>query len=377
MKRSFTLASLTVAFAFAFLTAPALAIEEPVEPVLIEEITLDIKEEKGFAERVFDKVIREPKIHKFKRGPVDSFAWGVIFQGTSDMRFTDQDTELRTKFPMVAEIYASTKFEKGKSEFKVSSQPFRDVDDFDKKFRATFKDLFYKRKLGKHHSIIVGAARAPINQESLVSSASTLFVKRAQITNTYGNQRVPGIRFQGDYGFMDFDLGGYLSTRDLQDFGDGVEVISWVNFKPFHKKEGSAFKNLKFGGGVDNGKRGGRPYNVAGLGASWGYKKVFADFECATANGSNGANYSPKKTQGLYTTLGYNINEKLQILGRYDVFDLDRTKSSDLKTQYTAGINYYVVGQRLKFVLNYVLEQNQAARNNNKHAIYFMTQIQI
>jgi len=64
-------------------------------------------------------------------------------------------------------------------------------------------------------------------------------------------------------------------------------------------------------------------------------------------------------------------------LGRYDVFDPDRTVSKNLRTQYTAGINYYAIGQRLKFALNYVLEQNQATKNNNKHAIYFMTQIQI
>lgn len=386
MKKLLRAAFLIAALAFAptafiggvnVLTMPALAIEEAKTDVL-EEVTLDTTEEsESLTERLFNRIVKDPKILKFEKGPINSFEYGLIFQGTSDMRFSDQDTELKAKYPMIAEIWASTKFEGGKSEFKLSSQPFRDVDDFDKKFRATFKDFYYKRKLGKHHSVIIGNARAPVGVEGIVPTANTLFVKRSQITNAYSNQRVPGIRLQGDHGFVDYDLGGYLSTRDLQDFGEGAEFISWVNFKPFNKQEGSIFRNLKFGGGIDTGRRDGNNYNVAGLGASWDYKKVFADFECATADGSNGPSYSLKHTRGLYTTLGYNINKKWQILGRYDVFDPDKTKSNNLKTQYTAGINYYVIGQRLKFVLNYVLEQNQATPNNDKHAIYFMTQVQI
>ena len=118
-----------------FLAMPALAIEEVIEPepVLMEEVTLDIEEKESFRDRILNKVIGETKIHRFERGPVDSFMWIVAFQGTSDMSFREKDTELRTRYPLVFEVVTVTKFKDKKSEIKLAVAPSRDRAQFRKK----------------------------------------------------------------------------------------------------------------------------------------------------------------------------------------------------------------------------------------------------
>lgn len=343
----------------------------------VEEIALDAQEEKSFMERIIEKTIVDTKTIKFEKGPVDSFSIGFVFQGTLDMSSTEQTPDLRTAYPLYTEIWASTKLEKGKSEIKLSAVPSKDVDAFDKKFNAIMHDIYYKRKFNDHNSVLIGNSRIPIGTlESMVSPANMLLVKRSQITNAYGNLRATGLRFQGDYSFVDYDLGGYSSTRSMQDLGEGLELASWVNLKPFNKQEGSVFKKFKIGAGTNYGKRDGGEYTVLGVGSSWEYKKWLAMAEFADANGSNGVLYNPNESYGFNTTLGYYITDKVQLLGRYDIFDPNKSKPDDMKKQYTAGLNYYVLGNRLKFSLNYMFEENEAVKND-KSSVFFMTQVQI
>jgi len=342
----------------------------------IDEVILEVEEE-SFSRRIVREVIEEPKTIKIEKGFVDDFTLGLVFQGTMDMQFDDDGGDLHTKYPLYFEIWTKTLMEGGRAELKTSFFPAKDTDPFDKKFAAVVGDLYYKRRYSdkhKGHSFMVGQARVPIGIDSMVGQGSVLLVKRPLISSAFGNTRALGARMQGDFGYVDYDIGGYLSTRNLQEFGDGLEMVNWVNVKPFHKQEGSVFKTLKLGGGVNFGHRKG-DYTVVGVGGSWTYKKWLATFELAHADGSNAVKYNPKKAQGLYSTVGYNINDKWQLLARYDLYDPDTSKSNDLKTQYTAGVNYYVLGQRLRFSLNYLYEQNQGKKDMN--GVYFMTQVQI
>jgi hypothetical protein len=342
----------------------------------IEEISLTTK--RGFVERItggVETLIMTPKQVNFQRGPIDSFSLGLVFQGTSAMNFTQEDPELRSVYPLYAEIWTHAEFENNKSEIRASISPSRNVSGFNRQFPATILDLHYKRKVNEHNSLTIGQQRTPVGLNSLVSRANLLLVNRAQIINAHGNSRATGVELEGDYGFFDYSIGGYFSTRHMQNFGEGGEFVGWSNFRPFNRQEGSIFKNLAIGGGVQHGKRGGKDYTVAGLGTGWNYQKWLMVSEFQSANGSNARLYSPNKSQGLYTLLGYNITDKLQIISSYDVFDPDKSKSDDIKTQYTTGLNYYVLRNRLKFSLNYTFETNQAGPNSNY--IYFLSQVQI
>ena len=205
-----------------------------------------------------------------------------------------------------------------------------------------------------------------------MSSFALPFAQRAQISREFGDAISTGISFIGNKGALEYNMGGYTSTRFTQGFKDGAEFIGRIGVKPFYKQEGSYFKNLKLYAGADVGHRG-ENYGVYSAALTYEYKKFLMNFEYAYADGSNGDYFDPRKRQGFFATAGYNITPKLQLLARYDYFDRNLDESKNINHEYIVGINYFVFKQRLKFALNYVFS-NDEKTNTNKNAIYFLTQ---
>ena len=50
-------------------------------------------------------------------------------------------------------------------------------------------------------------------------------------------------------------------------------------------------------------------------------------------------------------------------------FDPNKSISGDKRREYTAGINYFIKGQALKFVLNYVFCQNDATKDSHRFVL--------
>ena len=67
------------------------------------------------------------------------------------------------------------------------------------------------------------------------------------------------------------------------------------------------------------------------------------------------------------------VTPHLQLIGRFDQFDPNRDASNDLKREYTVGLNWFIKGQALKVVFNYVFCQNQATEDS--HKLILATQI--
>lgn len=234
-------------------------------------------------------------------------------------------------------------------------------------------DIFIASNRIPHHRVILGNSRPLVGIEGGQSPYTLPFVNRSQISRTYGTVRKFGVRVLGDYSFVDYEFGGFSSDTYFRKFFPGVEFNGWVNIKPLAKTDGR-YGKLKLGGGINGGQYGSGEFFVAGAYAGYEYKKFFANFEWAQADGSNGATgYTNTKSTGFYATIGYNITKKLQILARYDQFDPNRDVAHNLRREYTAGINYFLKGQGLKLILNYVFCQNQGA--NDSHRIMVGTQI--
>ena len=150
--------------------------------------------------------------------------------------------------------------------------------------------------------------------------------------------------------------------------------MGWVNFKPLGLTNGK-YGKLKIGGGIDAGHRD-SGFCVAGAYVGYEYKKFFANFEWANADGYNGGSsgrQSRDHSTGFYTTIGYRITPKLQVLARYDEFDPDKHIRGNKKREYSFGINYFIKGQALRLTLNYIFCQNDVARDS--HRIMLGTQI--
>ena len=67
------------------------------------------------------------------------------------------------------------------------------------------------------------------------------------------------------------------------------------------------------------------------------------------------------------------MTKRLHVLARYDQFDPNRDISGDLRREYTAGLNYFIKGQALRLILNYVFCDNENAEDS--HRVILGTQI--
>ena len=346
-----------------------ITLDETIDGDTTTDVEFDDDDNLDF--RLFtEKTFAKKKSVQFDNNFINEISGELRFQGITS--FEEKRGNLNTTFPFDINAVAESKFGSKKYRFFTEYAFTRNTDDIGNAFFGKFSNLYIERNFSKNHKMRVGVSRSPIGLEGSMSSFALPFAQRAQISREFGDAISTGISFIGNKGALEYNMGGYTSTRFTQGFKDGAEFIGRIGVKPFYKQEGSYFKNLKLYAGADVGHRG-ENYGVYSAALTYEYKKFLMNFEYAYADGSNGDYFDPRKRQGFFATAGYNITPKLQLLARYDYFDRNLDESKNINHEYSVGINYFVFKQRLKFALNYVFS-NDEKTNTNKNAIYFLTQ---
>ena len=373
------------------ITLDAPAPDESVEDLLLEsevETTKDLTHEKFFAglsanikkdfalERdnldIPSTLLKETLTFNYEKGPVESVHIWTGLQMNMSENIQDNDNDTKFKVGLVNN-FIDGKFRGGKENFRImlDSTPQSDRS-FIQNF---FQDLYIDTYRIPHHRVLLGNSRPKVGMEGGNSSYTLPFASRSQIARHFGTARKLGVRVMGDYSLVDYDFGGYSSGTYFTSFFPGAEFDGWINFKPFGKTDGK-YGKLTLGGGIAAGERSSTDFFVSGAYIGYEYKKFRAKAEYANANGSNGlTGLSDKKRHGWYATIGYRLTKKLEILARYDEFDPDKNIGHNNTREYSAGITYYIKGQALKLILNYVFCQNQGAKDS--HRIILGTQIAI
>ncbi len=199
------------------------------------------------------------------------------------------------------------------------------------------------------------------------------FVLRSQSARNFGNIRKTGIRLKGDYKYIDYDIGGYSSDTYYSEFFPGVETDLWVNFKPLANLD-EKYGKLDISGGYQAGVRNSHNFDVESINLRYNYKKFRLSSEFQNAHGSNGASgITEKNRYGYNITLAYRLTKKLEMLARFDDFDNDKNIKNNNSREYTLGINYFILGQTLRIMANYIYCQNEASPDS--HKIILATQV--
>ena len=285
----------------------------------------------------------------YDKGPIDRIQFFGKYRGNMNFNFQNQgsyssDYDIGSiDVGMIGEFnhFKETDF---KLQFKLT--PVSDLTFF----QQLISDAYIVNKNIPHHQIIIGNSRNQVGVEGGMNSSFVPFVMRSQIARTFGNTRAFGARVTGKYSLIDYSLAANSSDRFFKEFFPGAEFTGWVNFKPLGLTKGK-YGKLVLGTGVSTG-RNQNSYTVGGAYVSYTYKKFFINGEYSRANGYNGRYTSSNNAQGFYTTIGYSVTPKLQVVGRFDWFDPNMDKSGDTRKEYSAGINYYLIGQGLKIMLN-------------------------
>ena len=267
------------------------------------------------------------------------------------------------------QIGAVGKFRNTKTDFKVVLNP-KPNNNFNYMQHFVAEAYLVNNNI-PHHKVVVGFSRNQVGKEGGSSSYILPFVTRSQIARNFGSTRALGVRLIGNYSLLDYNLALNSSDRFFRDWFPGTEFTGWVDFKPLGKTDGK-YGRLIIGGGLNAGKNV-TNYTVGSLYVAYKYKKLWTNFEYGIAYGYNGSAVSTNKAMGFNGTIGYKIIPQLQVIARYDFFDPNRDTDHNNRQEYTAGINYFIKGQALRLILNYVFCQNQATQDS--HRIIFATQL--
>ena len=313
-------------------------------------------------------LLQDELTFKYKNGPVDKVQFYGAFQGNFNSLFTpsDYDTEYDLN---VLEAGVIGDFKDKNTDFKMQLN-FKNSEYYTF-LQGLVTDAYIMNTYIPHHKIIVGNSRNQVGVDGGASTYTLPFAFRSQIARNFGNTRALGLRVVGNYDLADYSLALNTSDRFFRTFFAGPEFTGWVNLKPLGKTDGK-YGNLVIGGGLNAGHNN-IDYVVGGAYIGYSYKKFAANFEYSIADGYNGRVTSTDKASGFYTTISYRITQKLHVLARFDQFDPNRDISGDLKREYTAGLNYFIKGQALRLILNYVFCQNE--NTEDSHRIILGTQI--
>ena len=374
---------LTLVFIFIFLvTLPSFSVEDSVDgceqpPVELEIENSDINKELTLSEKIqkikskeiedtseYFYMLQEITTKHFEKGPVETAQLFASTRNGFNYSFNqDSDNDLNYGFSLIdAGIKGKLRADKTYYETHFRFAPQHDFSFF----QYLPSNLYIANESIPHHTVMLGNMRTPNGREGGTTTYLIPFYNRSQISKNFGNIRKIGVRIKGDYPLIDYDLGGYDSGTYFRSFFPGAEFTGMVNLKPLGLTDGK-YGKLNVGGWISTGKNH-TDYFVSGAHAGWEYKKFNADFEWAKANGYNGSSghVSTKHASGMNATIAYKISPKLQALVRYDEFMPDKQFSNIKKREYSAGINYFIKGQALKLILNYVFCQNDHAKDSHK-----------
>ncbi len=313
-------------------------------------------------------LLQDELTFKYKKGPVDKVQFYGAFQGNFNSLFFPSDYD--TSYDLnVLEAGVIGDFKDKNTDFKLQFN-FKNSENYTF-LQGLVTDAYIMNTRIPHHKIIIGNSRNQVGVDGGASTYTLPFAFRSQIGRNFGNTRALGLRVVGNYDLIDYSLALNTSDRFFRTFFAGPEFTGWVNFKPLGKTDGK-YGSFVIGGGLNAGHNN-TDYVVGGAYVGYTYKKFAANFEYAIADGYNGPVTSTDKATGFYTTLSYRITQKLHVLARFDQFDPNRDISGDLRREYTAGLNYFIKGQALRLILNYVFCQNE--NTDDSHRIIFGTQI--
>lgn len=305
-----------------------------------------------------------------KKGPVDKIQLYAGFNGSINSLFNSKYTTKYNNSITQVGVYGAFKNPDYKFKFGINPIPTQGINYLDK-FIA---DAYIMNTSIPHHQIVVGYSRVQTGIEGGTTSYTLPFVTRSQIARNFGGARSLSAKLIGNYEYIDYNLSAGSSGRYVLSGMPGTEFNGWVNVKPFGSDDGK-YGKLTLGGGFNCGHNR-IDYNVASAYIGYKHKKLWTNIEAAIADGYNGYyGTSSNKASGFAFTAGWKFTPHIQLIGRIDQFDPNRKISHNLQREYSVGINWFIKGQALKVVLNYVFCQNQNIPNS--HKIILATQILI
>ena len=328
--------------------------QKNLEDVIKNRTNKDKAKENGAEKRQNPLNLFRGQGYQFKKGPIKSQRISFFTHGGPNMTAQRGEPFHEHMDYAANEITLTTLFADNKTKFDLAYN-FTRTRKYNNNLWAKFSIVELSHKINENQEIIIGQARIPNGYEGGISSSRLKFVTRSQIARTFGNSITNTVKNKGNYKYFSYEAALSDGSRYWQQLFGGGEITALASIKPLAEHDGK-YGDLKIGGSIDHGRSHCMGFTVVGGHILYNYKKFFWNTEYQYANNSAGVWYNRGKAHGLYSSAGYFVTPKTEILARYDFFqNLD---NHNISTEYGAGVNYYITPEA-KLMLNYILAINE------------------
>lgn len=340
----------------------------------IEEVSLDTNCLDDLAEIYYGETEKydtaSPALKLFsKRGIefdnkyINSIRAVFLFGDSTYFNKTEHNSPFTTNKFNAVEPGIWVNFNENRTKFEFNYNFARDIDGYHNDFTQKITQLAITQKINENQKITIGQGpRVPIGLDAEKTTMGQDFVLRSQLGRTFGNVSSVGIRNIASYKYLDYDIGFYDSTRFMKRFGKGADFTGKVVFKPTANLK-EEIGDLKIGSSYAIGKND-VSYNTISAFIQYDKKKLHSTVEYTNANGYNGAYSSRNDANGFYTTVAYDLTDKLQLAARYDFFLPNKDYKHLYSQEYSVGLTYKMF-KSMKLMLNYVYRQNNQRPDSN------------
>ena len=222
-----------------------------------------------------------------------------------------------------------------------------------------------------NHIVYLGQTRTPIGIEGPQSPTTMDTIDKAQIARNFSDGRDIGIKVAGTYPMADYFLGVYNgSGQNYRDVSSNMALGGWAIAKPLYKLP--KYGKLELGTGYwrqQNGNSTNTTLSSRFETQTWGanlaytYKKVGLKSEWAMRRGYTAQS---QIARGMFTQATYDLNKKVQLLAKYDIFDPNQRSADNTLSEYTLGTNYFFAGNNIKLQVNAVAVQNPLSKDSKR-----------
>ena len=192
--------------------------EEKVSPYTKEALRAiitkdyDLNSSKG----MFDRQLSA----EFHRGIIKNTTFHTHVINTLGESISDSDSDFTNNVQLI-NVGLSGKFKGEKENYSVLFDLTPNVfEDFSHGF---ILDAFIESGRIKNNTILVGASRPQVGYEGGNSAKTIPFLMRSQTARTFSNVRKTGIKVDGKYKWVDYEVGGFSSDVRYYEFFPGVE----------------------------------------------------------------------------------------------------------------------------------------------------------
>lgn len=241
---------------------------------------------------------------------------------------------------------------------------------------SILQDAFFTLGYIPHHTVDIGQYKVGIGEEGSRSSAKIETIERAFISRTFGDQRDIGVRLNGEWDYLDYNVGVFNgSGQNQSDANDQKDIAGRVVLKPF--KDHELLKGFEVGASGYYRRDHGSTNEKKRLGyeTRYEYKNLSLKGEYMTGQGtasSNATSENATLANGWYGQVDYTFDPwcpKLQGVVKFEGWDPNELSSNDKERDLTVGLNYFIDKYHAKAQLNYIHKDEQGNEIDNDQVI--------